>query len=137
MHQGHSDWINAVVFSPDDELLVSGSSDHTIKFWDLSQEICWTHLQVHAGWVTTVVFSPDDQLLASGSDDHVVKLWDPIAGNLRGTFEGHFGWVGTVVFSPDGQLLASDQVIAPSSFGTRSQKTAGARLRAIRILLKW
>ena len=31
----HSDYINSVAFSPDGTKIVSGSSDKTIKVWDL------------------------------------------------------------------------------------------------------
>src|SRR5262245_9688104 len=30
---GHSDSVNSVVYSPDGQLIVSGSSDRTIKIW--------------------------------------------------------------------------------------------------------
>ncbi|KAI3575832.1 hypothetical protein IWW34DRAFT_749170 [Fusarium oxysporum f. sp. albedinis] len=29
--EGHSDWVNAVAFSPDDKLLASASNDGTVK----------------------------------------------------------------------------------------------------------
>ncbi len=31
--EGHSNLVNAVVFSPDGQLLASGSSDNTVKVW--------------------------------------------------------------------------------------------------------
>ena len=33
---GHSGVVNAVVISPDDRVVVSGSADGTLKFWEIS-----------------------------------------------------------------------------------------------------
>ncbi len=38
--QGHSDNIRALVVNDEGTLLLSGSSDHTIRLWDLGQQRC-------------------------------------------------------------------------------------------------
>ncbi|ODM21879.1 hypothetical protein SI65_02723 [Aspergillus cristatus] len=87
--EGHSDWVRSVAFSPDGQLLASGSSDNTVRLWDPNTGNLRQTLEGHSNWVQSVAFSPDGQLLASGSYDKTVRLWDPSTGDLRQTLEGH------------------------------------------------
>ncbi|KAF8535105.1 NACHT and WD40 domain protein [Trichophaea hybrida] len=105
--EGHSDWVNAVAFSPDAQLLASASDDNTVRLWGPSTGASRGTLEGHSSSVSAVAFSPDGQLLASASGDNTVRLWDPLTGASRGTLEGHSSSVSAVAFSPDGQLLAS------------------------------
>jgi WD40 repeat protein len=44
--QGHSNTVFSVAFSPDGKSLVSGSYDHTVKVWNLSDGTCTSTLEV-------------------------------------------------------------------------------------------
>ncbi len=111
----------AVDFSPDKStdkkkgyLLASGSEDHQVRLWHISQ-LLETHnfkpLGGHRGIVRSVAFRPDGQMLASGSDDKTVRLWN--VGDLEHLniepkiLNSHKDHVWSVAFSPDGQMLAS------------------------------
>jgi WD40 repeat protein len=74
--KGHSGWIGTVVFSPNGQLLISGSEDHTIQFWSISTGQCIHTLQGHNNGVEAVVISSDGQILVSGSRDETIKIWD-------------------------------------------------------------
>ncbi|KAJ5343379.1 NACHT and WD40 domain protein [Penicillium brevicompactum] len=101
------DPVRSVAFSPDSGLLVSGSSDNTVKLWNPATGALQRTLEGHFGMVWSVAFSHDGQLMASGSNDTTVKLWNPATGTLQQTLDGHSGSVLSVAFSHDGQLLAS------------------------------
>ena len=104
---GHQGWVCAVDFSPDGNLLVSASSDYSIKVWDIKTKKCLNTLRGHTRWIRTVAFSPDGKQLVSGSGDYTIKLWDVKTGDCLKTWHGHTGWIWSVVFSPDGNLIAS------------------------------
>jgi WD40 repeat protein len=62
---GHTATVSAVAFSPDKQTLASGSSDGTIRLWDLrSRRILGAPL-ISPEEVDTVAFSPDGHTLAS------------------------------------------------------------------------
>ena len=104
--KGHSDNVNYVAFSPDGQILASGSGDKTIKLWQVSTGKEIHTLNGHSAWVNFVAFSPDRQILASGSDDKTIKLWQVSTGKEIRTLNGHSKSVTSVVFSPDRQILA-------------------------------
>ncbi|KAJ5611660.1 hypothetical protein N7528_008765 [Penicillium herquei] len=99
--------VQSIAFSPDGQIIASGSDDKTIKLWDAKTGKELQILQGHSGRVQSVAFSPDGRVLASGSDDRTIKFWDATTCQELQILKGHSAMVFSVAFSPDGQIIAS------------------------------
>ena len=105
---GHgSGGVSAVAFSPDNQLLASGSRDKTIRLWDPHTGQHKATFTGHQDAVYSVAFSPNGQKLVSGGEDETIRLWDVATGELLLTFAGHAGGVSNVMYSSDSEMLAS------------------------------
>ncbi|KAF3282315.1 hypothetical protein TWF970_001725 [Orbilia oligospora] len=104
--RGHGLAVEAVAFSPDGELLVSGSRDKTVRVWDSVTGALKLKLEGHESDIKAVSFSPDGSLIFSIASDALMQ-WDSKTGARCGVLKGSFTLGSPMIFSPDGQLLVS------------------------------
>ena len=103
---GHTERVASVIFSPDGQMLVSGSEDNTVRLWNPNTGKTQKILMEYTQAVDSVAFSRDGKTLASGSRDGTIRLWDAQTGQLKTTLTGYTDWVSPLAFSPDGEILA-------------------------------
>jgi len=104
---GHTEAVNSVCFSPDGKYALSGSSDNTIKLWEVNTGRELRSFDRHTAEVNSVAFSSDGKYALSGSTDKTIKLWEVSTGKEIHCFRGHNDAVRSVAFSPDGKYILS------------------------------
>ena len=100
----HKDRVSSLAFSPDGELLATGSLGIAIV-WDLSNEMKLVEVYPPA-MVPSVSFSPDGKYLATGNYELTAVIWNILSGEKIIGFRSP-GSVLSVSFSPDGMYLAT------------------------------
>jgi len=71
----------------DDEKIVSGLRDNTIKLWDRKSLDCTQVLHGHTGSVLCLQY--DDKIIVTGSSDATVRIWDVHTGEMLNTLIHH------------------------------------------------
>merc|ERR1712166_1634393 len=96
-----------VSFSPNNQYVVSGSTDYTVRIWSVESGDCIKTFKGHTSYVNGVSFSPNNQYVVSGSNDKSARIWDVESGDCIKTLKGHTRSVCGVSFSPNNQYVVS------------------------------
>ena len=89
--------------------MASGSSDNTIKIWDLTNKIMYKQLYGHSSSVTCMT-KLDENLFASGANDNSVRIWNYITGSEIHILTGHSRPIKSLVYLPNYNILASGTI---------------------------
>ena len=104
--QAHTAAVQALAFSPDEQVLATGSWDGTVKLWNLERGVLlWQ--EKHTSSVQCLAFTPDGLILASGEDDATIQLWEVSTGRHLQTLSGQSSPVYALAWNLDGRLLVS------------------------------
>src|SRR4051812_38751657 len=85
----HTEWVTAVTFSPDGEMLATADRNGGISVWDPDSAQELYTLAGHKSGVTALNWRGDSKLLASSSEDGTVKLWEMKEGKQAKSWIAH------------------------------------------------
>ncbi|MGE3806341.1 MAG: WD40 repeat domain-containing protein, partial [Gemmataceae bacterium] len=143
--KGHQEGVFCAAFSPDGKVLASGSSDRTIKLWDVNsgqviRELVNPNIkppagalpgppQSHPGWVYKVAFTDDGKYLISVGNAPrnmgFLAVWNPADGKLLHSEELPIGPIYALAISPDKKWL----VVGGGPRQTQAEKVQGYILK--------
>lgn len=103
----HSEWVNAIMFLSNGELLASTFDDHTVNLWNTATGLTLSLPRGRTYSAKVLAASQHGKLVASGSTDRTICLWDVEAEKLRCVLKGHWTSVQAVTFMHDYTIIAS------------------------------
>ncbi len=99
--------VNAIAFSPDDQLLATANGNGTARLWDMSAGSWRDTFVGHASPVNDIAFNPDGQTVTTAGADGTAKVWRIDSGQAIDSLPGSAGGLQAVAYSPDGAQLAT------------------------------
>jgi hypothetical protein len=105
--EGHTDTVFTVKISNDDQTIISGAADYTIRIWDMTSLEQIEKIETKGGMIESVALSKDDKYLVIGDRATKVHIWDWKERKMLKKFHHHTKWVKCVNFSADGNIFAS------------------------------
>ena len=94
------------IFSRDGTLLASGSTDGTVRLWDVATQKELAVLS-HGTNAYGMSFTPDGTRLAVGCADNTIRLWDVATRQEVAELRGHTEYIHGLAFDADGSRLVS------------------------------
>ena len=78
--RGHTSTVRCMAFSPNGELIATGSNDRSVCVWNATTGRLVLSLHGHRAGVAELAFAPDGRSLTVADDAGVLKLWHVASG---------------------------------------------------------
>ena len=108
----HLGWVRSIAIDPNNKLFATGSTDRTIKIWNLpaasagnEQNALQLTLTGHISSVRGLAFSDRHPYLFSAAEDKTVKCWDLETNQVVRHYHGHLSGVYCLALHPTLDIL--------------------------------
>ena len=106
--QGHFDSMNALVYSPDGQRIITTADDGKVKVWDTQSGFCVVTFTEHSGGVTACEFAKRGNVLFTSSLDGSIRAWDLIRYRNFRTFTAPSRLsFSSVAVDPSGEVVCA------------------------------
>lgn len=75
--------VSKVTFNSKGNLLMTGSSDKTVRLWDVETGLCKQVLEGHKDEIFSCAFNYDDDTIITASKDNTCKIWKDFIKNPK------------------------------------------------------
>ena len=106
--QGHFDSMNALIYSPDGQRIITAADDGKVKVWDSQSGFCIVTFTEHSSGVTACEFAKKGNVLFTSSLDGSVRAWDLIRYRNFRTFTAPTRLsFSSVAVDPSGEVVCA------------------------------
>jgi WD40 repeat protein len=106
----HTGGVSVARFSPDGQLVVTGSFDRTLQIHSATDGKLLRTLPGHPGQVLSLAITPDGRRIISGGRDNSLQVWDLFIPTPLVQLPGHAAAVSAVAVSGDDAWVATGAV---------------------------
>ena len=114
--EGHENHVTTLAITSDNKYIISGSSDRTVRIWDLQEKKQKAILRGHTDEIVTVVVTSDNKFIVSASNDKTLIIWNIQEKKMETRLHGHVACVQILQISSDNKFIVSaGGIILPAS----------------------
>ncbi len=104
---GNTEFVKFVYLSPNENYIITGSDDNTIKLWDIKSKTYVNILDIQIAIITSSAITPDEKTLIIGTEKGTIKSYEIKTGKNISVFKNHSSSIDLLKITTNGKYLIS------------------------------
>ena len=105
--EDYAQHVTCIAATPDNQHIISGSKDKTVRIWSLPDRKQEAILENHTSVVKSLAITSDSKYIVSGSEDRTVRIWNLKDRVQECVLFGHTGCVLSLAITSDNKYIIS------------------------------